>query len=728
MLSVVENFKTGTLELADLPAPICRPGTLLVANRASLVSAGTEKAVISLAKKSLAGKAVERPDLVRQVITKVRRDGLAATVAAVRSKLDSPLALGYSCAGVVLESASDVSDFAPGDRIACAGAGYATHSEIVSVPRNLCAAIPHGVCFEDAAYVTLGAIAMHGVRQAQLNLGETAAVTGCGLLGLLAVQILTAAGVKVLAVDISQERLELARAAGARAGARADATNLASLAEDLSGGLGLDAVLLCAATKSSEPLHMAARLVRDRGRIVCVGDVGMSIQRRPFYEKELTLVMSRSYGPGRYDPNYEERGVEYPAGYVRWGQRRNLQEFIDLVADGRVNVSMLTTHTFAIADALEAYDIVLGKKREPFLGLVLTYAHSGEPGRTVNLPRAAEPFEREKIGIGFVGAGAFAQSVLLPAVSRVKGFDLVTVCSAGGLSAGHAGRKFGFRRASTDFDSALSDQEVDAVVIATRHNLHAEQAAAALEAGKHVYVEKPLALTTGELERVNRAHAGAGRILMVGFNRRWSKHTAAVLQLFAGASRPLVINYRINVGEVPRDSWIQDARQGGGRILGEVCHFIDLAACIARARPLAVYARRTAGPHAGDADADNVVVTVELEGGSLASITYVAAGEPSFSKERIEIAGSGMTAIIEDFRRSELYSNGRRRVLRTRQDKGHSGQMRAFADAMKTGRAPVDFQTIAAVTRATIAVARSLSTGAVVSVNEIQGAGENDDT
>lgn len=727
MFSVVENFKTGKLELAELPAPICRPGTVLVANRASLISAGTEKAAIALARKTLAGKAAQRPDLVRQVISKLKRDGLAATVAAVRAKLDSPIALGYSCAGVVIESAPGVADFAPGDRVACAGAGWATHSEIVSVPKNLCARIPDGVTFEDASYITLGAIAMHGVRQANLSLGETAGVIGCGLLGLLSIQILSAAGVKVLAVDISPQRLELARKVGAAATATASSTDIATLSEAISGGIGLDAVLLTAATASNDPIRLAARLARDRGTIVCVGDVGMHIRRRSFYEKELTLVMSRSYGPGRYDPNYEEKGIEYPPGYVRWGQRRNLQEFLDLVAAGKVDSSALTTHTFGIADALEAYDLVMGKRREPYLGIVLAYGERPDRKRTVDLPRATESVEGDRIGVGFVGAGAFAQSVLLPSLKKVADFEPVVICSAGGLSAGHAGRKFGFRRASTDFQEVLEDGGVDAVVVATRHNLHAEQVAAALDAGKHVYVEKPLAITADGLERVRSAHAKAGRVLMVGFNRRWSPHTLRVKQFFAGATRPVVINYRVNAGVVARDSWIQDAAEGGGRILGEVCHFIDLAACLAGGNPLSVYARRTGGPRAAEADADNLVITVDLAGGSLACITYVAAGDAVFSKERVEVAGSEKTAVIEDFRRTRLYSGGRRRTFRSRQDKGHAGEMAAFARAVREGRAAEDFETIAAVTLATMAVELSLATGAPVSIEEVMQSGKAND-
>ncbi len=739
MISVVENFKTGRLELVDVPAPAARPGFVLVANRASLISAGTERAAISLAKKTLAGKALQRPDLVRQVIGKLRRDGLKATISAVRARLDAPLALGYSSAGVVVEVGEGVTEFAPGDEVACAGAAYATHSEVVCVPKNLCVRIPPGVPFEAASYVTLGAIAMHGVRQAGLSLGETAAVIGCGLLGLLTVQILSAAGVKVFAVDIDPKRVQMARTLGTgraipgigsdwktaadvpaagRAslvqGATLGDENLQPLARQFTGDLGFDSVLVTAASKSSDPLRLAALLSRDRGRVVVVGDVGMHIRRKPFYEKELTLIMSRSYGPGRYDPDYEERGIEYPLSYVRWGEKRNLEEFLALVAAGKVDVAALTTHTFGISDALSAYDIVLGKKAEPHIGIVLTYPPRESYRREVVLPKAPSAAHEGRIGIGFVGAGAFAQSVLLPAVAKIGNIEPVVICSAGGLSAEHQGKKFGFARATTDFESVIADSEVDAVIIATRHNLHASQAAKALLAGKHVFVEKPLALTREQLEEVQKAYEKAGRVLLVGFNRRFSPHAEAAGGLFSGLVRPRLINYRVNAGAVPQDSWIKDRAEGGGRVLGEVCHFIDLAAFLASSRPTRVYAVRSGGKEALDEDRDSVIVTLDFKDGSLAVITYAASGNASLSKERVEAACGGRTAVIEDFRRTSLYADGKRRKVKTAQDKGHAAEVRAFFGGISGGRSPIDFADMYAVTLATIAAEESLARGAPV--------------
>lgn len=714
MLSVVENFKTGKLELARLPAPGLTSGCVLVANRASLISAGTERAAIELAKKSLAGKALERPDLVRQVLGKLRRDGLAATIATVRAKLDSPIPLGYSSAGVVLEAAAG-SGFAVGERVACAGAKYATHSEVVSVPKNLCVPVPKGVSFEEASYVTMGAIAMHGVRQGEVSLGETVGVIGCGLLGLLAVQILAAGGARVFAIDLNAHRIDLARTLGAEAAGEAGSSELAAAVAAFSGGDGLDTIVITAATKSSDPIRLAARLARDRARVVVVGDVGMALRRRPFYEKELTLVMSRSYGPGRYDPNYEERGVEYPTGYVRWGERKNLAEFLRLVAEGKVKLDALTTHTFEISDALDAYDLVLGKRKEPFTGIVLTYPGVEKPVRKVTL-KEPRRVEGPAVGVGFVGAGAFAQSVLLPAFARVSKAEPVIIASAGGLSAGHAGGKFGFREAASDFGEVIAHEDVDAVVIATRHNLHAEQAAAALAAGKHVFVEKPLALSRDELDKVRAAHEAAGRVLMVGFNRRFSPHALAAKALFAGLKRPLSINYRVNAGVVPKESWIQDSAVGGGRVLGELCHFVDLAAFFAGSPPASVYAVRAGGPHALAEDADSVAVTLFFENGSLAVISYVSSGDASFSKERIEIHGAGKSAVIEDFRRTLLTENGRRKTLKTSQDKGHRREVAAFVDGVLEGKAPLEFDELVASTLATFAVAESLSRGRRVDV------------
>ncbi len=719
MLSVVENFKSGKLEVADLPAPLCRAGYLLVANRASLVSAGTERAAIELAQKSLAGKAVARPDLVRQVINKVKRDGLAATIQAVRSRLDTPIPLGYSSAGVVIEVGEGASEFTIGDRVACAGAKYATHSEVVCVPKNLCVKIPEGVAFEDACYVTLGSIAMHGVRQAQMSLGESAAVIGCGLLGLLTVQILSASGVKVFAIDIDEKKLSLAKSLGASGGYLSTSAELANRASDFTSGQGFDAVLITAATSSSEPIRLASAVSRDRGRIVVVGDVGMEIRRRQFYDKELTLTVSRSYGPGRYDPNYEERGVEYPIGYVRWHERKNFEEFLSLIASGKVNLKSITTHQIPIAEAATAYDMILGKAKEIFIGVVLSYSDAPAMSRRVSLREASVTGE-EKTGVGFIGAGAFASSVLLPALGKVKTAAPIAIASAGGLSARHAGKKFGFEYAASDYGEVLKDKNITAIVIATRHNLHARQAAMALSTGRHVFVEKPLALDMEGLEEVRKAYNAAHKVLMVGFNRRWSPHAAAARSLFAGTTRPLTINYRVNAGAIGQESWVQDATEGGGRVLGEVCHFIDFAAFMTGALPQTVFAMRTGGAGALAADADSVVVTIGFSDGSAASIVYVASGDTSFSKERIEISGGSATAVIEDFRKTLLYFDGTSKQTRTlSQDKGHEKELAAFFEGIKYGRQPVSFEEIYAVSAATFAVEESLALGRPVTVARI---------
>jgi len=718
MLSVVESFKTGKLELLELPLPVGRPGFVVVANRASLISAGTERAGLDLAQKTLAGKAIARPDLVRQVLSKLRRDGLSATIATVRSKLDAPLPLGYSSAGVVIEVGRGVDELRPGDRVACAGAKYATHSDVVSVPKNLCVRIPDSVAFEEAAYVTLGAIAMHGVRQANLALGETAAVVGCGLLGLITVQILSAAGVRVLATDLSEKRLLLAATLGAAATSLSGSSGdgVYGAAQEFTRGVGFDAVLVTAAAKSDAPMRLAEAISRDRGKVVVVGDVGMSLRRRPFYEKELTLIMSRSYGPGRYDPSYEERGVEYPIAYVRWGEKRNLQEFLSLIADRKVNVAALTTHTFPIHNALAAYDLVLGKTKEPFIGIILQYTGDAVSSQRVNLKPAFSAKPESHVGVALIGAGAFAQAVLLPAIAKAGGAEPVAIVSAGGLSAAYAGRKFNFRYAASSFEEVLADGAVNAVAIATRHNLHASQVAQALRAGKHVYVEKPLAVDSAGLEEVRQAYTTSGKVLMAGFNRRWSPHAAAAKALFSGTKRPISINYRVNAGVVPQSSWVQDGAEGGGRVLGEVCHFIDLAAFFAGSMPKTVYAIRAGGEGALAEDADTVVVSVAFANGSAASIVYVSAGEASFSKERIEIAGAGRTAVIEDFRRTTLYADGRSRSMKTAQNKGHATEMKTFIEAVKAGAEPVAFAELYAVTAATLAVEESLACGKPVAL------------
>jgi len=739
---VLQNLKTGTVELADVSIPLCQPGHLLIATRCSLISVGTERMVIEFARKNLLEKARARPDLVRQVLDKAQREGMLTTLESVRSRLDQPLALGYSSAGTVIAVGEGVTDIHVGDRVACAGGGYAVHAEVVSVPNNLVVKLPNSVDFESAAFTTLGAIALHGLRLAEPQLGETVAVIGLGLVGLLTVQLAKAAGCRVLGMDPNPDRCRLAEQLGCDATATSS-SQFASRVSQFTDGHGADKVIICAATPSNEPVELAGRIARDRATVVAVGAVGMEIPRKLYYEKELTFRVSRSYGPGRYDPEYEEKGHDYPIGYVRWTENRNMQAFLQLLAEGKVNVKPLIIHRFPIEEAPKAYDLITGKTGEPFLGVLITYPDQPDLSRKIVLnqhqvSRITHHASRsgiDRVTIGLLGAGNFAVTTLLPNMKKVPGIEFIGVCTATGLSARHAGDKFGFRYCTTDENQILNDPDINTVVIATRHHLHARQVIAALNAGKHVFCEKPLALNEDELRDIVKAYQQANRRisesanaqirnpkseirnLMVGFNRRFAPMARQLKAFLADVHEPLVMHYRVNAGYIPPDHWVQDPEQGGGRIIGEVCHFVDFLTFLADALPVRVHAR--ALPNDGRYRDDNVVITLEFADGSLGTITYVANGDKAFPKERVEVFGGGCVATLDDFRRLELVRGGRRKVVRSRlrRDKGHRGEWEAFVQALREGGpAPIPFEEIVATTLTTFAVVDSLRRGKLVAV------------
>jgi predicted dehydrogenase/threonine dehydrogenase-like Zn-dependent dehydrogenase len=711
MKQVLQHVRSRRLEVAEVPAPGCRPGGILVRNTASLLSAGTERMVTEFASKSMLGKARERPDLVKQVIDKVKRDGLVPTARAVVTRLDQPIALGYSCAGVVIEAGSEAAEFSVGDHVACAGMGYASHADVVFVPKNLAATIPAGVSDEDASYVTVGAIALQGLRVADVRIGDNVVVIGLGLLGQLTVQMLLANGCRVFGIDIDDDKIALVRAFGAdgmaRSGPVEDAVNT------FTRGHGADAVIISAATTSNDPIELAGRIARDRAAVTVVGAVQMDVPRKLFYEKELQLRLSRSYGPGRYDPAYEERGQDYPIGYVRWTEKRNMQEFLRLVGIGAVTPARLTTHRFAIADAEQAYALVKGETGEAFTGVVITYRNDVDATRrTVPLP-ARRP-AGDRVGIGFVGAGNFAQAILLPRFSARRDADLVSVATASGASAKATGAKFGFRECGTDSGALLANPRIQAVVVATRHGSHARLAAQALRAGKSVFVEKPLALNDAELQDVIAAVDESGGVLAVGFNRRFSS-LATELRGAVSGTGPIAINYRVNAGPVPAHSWLHDPAEGGGRIIGEACHFIDVMQFVTDELPVEAFAVKLGGP--SGATADTVSVTLRFSGGSVGSLSYVATGDKAYSKERIEAYGGGAVAVVDDWQSFETTRGGRRRKRRLLvQDKGYDGEVAAFLGAVRGSLPPISLASLVATSRATFAIVRSLEEGRPVAI------------
>ncbi len=726
MKQVLQSYRSGELWLAEVPAPAAQSGGVVVQTAASLVSAGTERMIIELGKKSLIGKAKARPDLVKQVIAKIKTEGLAQTMSKVFAKLDTPIALGYSCAGTASEVGAGVSGIQVGDRVACGGAGYATHAQYNFVPKNLCVKIPESVSFEDACFTTLGAIAMQGVRQADPRLGERVAVIGLGLLGLLTVQLLKAAGCVVIGSDLDPDKCALTKQLGAD---DAVSGGLPQAVGGLTDGYGVDAVIITAATASNGPIETAAEICRPKGRVVVVGVVGMDVPRDPFYKKELDLRLSMSYGPGRYDPSYEEGGHDYPFHYVRWTQQRNMASFLELIAAGRVTPSKLITHRYDIDQALGAYELLEGKGpsqgQEKYLGIVVGYpsqAREGPPVRKVTLQSVAAASSasgREGIGVGFVGAGNFAKAVLLPVLKRIDGTQLVGVCTATGNSASETGKKHGFAYATTDWKQLLHDDKINAIFIVTQHNTHAQYALDALAAGKHVFVEKPLCIKPEDLDRYRKVLQDAPQpppCLMVGFNRRFSSHAVAIKDAFASRSTPLVVSYRVNAGVVPRDVWLQDPEIGGGRILGEVCHFVDFPSFVSGSNVTGVFATCVSTDDSRLVSEDSVVITLNYADGSLATIQYLAHGSSQLPKERVEVCADGVTAVTDNFTKTVFYGT-RRPAVKGAQDKGFDAELNAFMRTVRNGGPwPISLESMLGTTGVTFAINESLRTGRPVSM------------
>ena len=690
MKQIEQNYRSGAMRVIDAPAPRSDDRTALVRTNVSLISAGTEKQIVDLARASLAGKALKRPDLVQQTLRKVRKEGVLPVARKVFAKLDTPIPLGYSLAGEVVEGGAGTG-FKVGDRVACAGAGIANHAEFNAVPRNLMVRIPDKVSDEDASFVTLGAIALQSVRIAQPLLGERFVVTGLGLIGLIAVQILKANGCRVLGFDPNPKRAELARELGADI---AVSDNLAKAVEGFTGGHGADAVIVAASAKSSDPLNQAAEISRLKGRVIVVGLVGMNIDREPFYKRELDLRLSMSNGPGRYDPSYEKDGVDYPLAYVRWTENRNMESFLELVEDGKVTPSRLITHRYAIDEAKAAYELM--DTGEPYMGILLGYPDAdAEPAAAVELPDRTAP---SGDGIAFIGLGNYAKSVLLPAIPEAERAALSTVVTATGINAHSAAEQSGFAKASTDPEAVFADDGVSTVFIATRHDSHAALTLGALRAGKHVFVEKPLALAHDDLDAIMDVAREGSAILTVGFNRRFAPFTLAARDLFASRTAPLIMTYRVNAGHIPADSWVH-GKEGGGRIAGEACHFIDTLAAIAGSAPTGVDAIAPNGI------GDSAIIVLQFADGSVGTVVYSSQGDAALSKERIEIHGSGTVVEIDDFQTMDTTRGGKTVRKKARQDKGQANLVKAFLDARASGQPPIALDDLEAVSRATLLAA-----------------------
>ncbi len=707
----------------DVPAPPCEPGDVLVRNGFSVISSGTERTRVTLSQKSLIGKARERPDLVRQVIGRARRDGLAKTAGLVRRKLGEETPVGYSTAGTVLEVGEHVRGFSPGDRVACAGGGHANHAEIVAIPANLCVKVPDGVELSSAAFATIGAIAMHGIRLADVRLGERVGVIGCGLVGQLALRLLESAGATTVAVEPDPVNAERALTSGA---ARAVTPAQARYAVDeLTGGVGLDSVIVTAASGDSSPLHLATELARDRGTVVLVGAVPIEFPRALLYEKELNFRVSRSYGPGRYDLEYEERGLDYPIGYVRWTEQRNLEAFIAGLAAQRLRVDDLIERVFTVDEAPAAYArLVDASDERPRGALLLAYSGpNGTPATRAPIRTATTSASSSKkvaigsskpVRVGLIGAGNFANSTIIPAL-QAAGASLHGVGGGAGPSSGAAQRAHGFTTIFEDPQQLIEAPTIDAVVICTRHGSHADLAARALRAGKHVFCEKPLALTSEELDAVLEAAGASDGILAVGFNRRFSPMLTTARRQVVIGGLPAMISYRVAAGQLPLEHWSHDLSQGGGRALGEGCHFVDSIAYLAGSQIASVSAVGYGEPGTPLQARDNLCVTLVMENGSVGSLVYSADGSSRLPKERIELFSGDQTAVIDDYLRLDIYGPGGVTSDKASvQDKGHRDEFRAFVEGIRTGMPPTPLEEIANVSLATLAIVEALRTGQTI--------------
>ncbi len=718
MKQLLQSMKTGKTVIQDVPIPFIKPGFALVQNATSLVSAGTERMLVEFGEKNLLQKVRSRPDLARQVIDKARREGIFSALDAAFNRLDQPMTLGYSCAGTIVEVSEGIKGFKPGDRVACAGGGFAVHAEYALVPQNLMAHVPDNVDFDSAAFSTLGAIAMHGFRLAQPQVGERVAVIGLGVLGLLASGIARAAGCVVSGVDLDPERVKLAESLGYPSVQRSDAE---SFFTEKSAGAGWDIVLICADTPSSDPVELAGKIARDRGRVIAIGAFGLNMPRKPYYDKELTFKVSRSYGPGRYDPSYEEQGHDYPAGYVRWTEGRNLQAILDLQGSGLLDVHPLITHRISIEDAGRAYDLITGKLSEPFLGVLLTYPQTQQEialHRTVSITNQSIKGDNQLPGLGILGAGLYANSTFLPSVSAVGGVNRVGIASGTGLNARYAGGKFGFQYSTSEEDKIFQDENVNLVAILTRHNQHSRQVIRALQLKKHVFCEKPLAIDIAGVEAVfEQLHQPDQPVMMVGFNRRFAPLAVEMKRFLDKSDQPRMMHYTVNAGILPLNHWLHDPKVGGGRIIGEGCHFIDFMTWLANSLPVSV--STISLPDGQLYREDNVNITIKFANGSIGVLSYLANGDKSHPKERCEVFCGGRVAVLDDFRKVDMAFNGRKTSQRSsfRQDKGHQAAWKAFLDGVKTGVPPIPYEQIQAVSLTAIAAVESLHTGKEIKIS-----------
>ncbi|TDI93007.1 MAG: oxidoreductase [Caldithrix sp.] len=719
MKQILQNYKSGELILEDVACPVCKPGGVLVQTAFSFVSSGTERMKVEQAKMSLIGKARARPDQVQKFLQSAKQEGFVKTYKKAMDRLDTPTPLGYSCSGRVVEVGRNIDEFHVGDLVACAGAGFANHAEVNFVPANLCSKIPEGVDLRDAVLTTVGSIALQGVRQGQVSLGENVAVIGLGLVGQIVAQIIKAMSCKVIGIDLDDSKLKLASDLGSDFVFNGKEELLLEKINNATLGGGIDTVIITAATSSNETILLAGNVLRDRGTIVIIGNVKMDLPWKLYYEKELNVVFSRSYGPGRYDKNYEEKGIDYPIGYVRWTEKRNMQTILELIRDGKIYTQKLISKSLPFAQAVEGYEMLEGDRS--IMSILFEYSGQDLNGRhaaKVAFQNRPAGSQEDKLGVSFLGAGKFAETMLLPHLKANPEVQLKGVVSGTGVTAGKAAKKFGFEGVVADAEEIFKNQNTNAIFIVTRHDLHAPNVVRGLESGKNVFVEKPLALTYDELAQIVKIFDAAEGGLMVGYNRRFSPHALHAKESIKKVNGPIEILYRINAGNFPADHWYQDMEEGGGRIIGEVCHFVDFVQFLSDAKPVRVYAETISGNKSA-LNNDNVSILIRLSDGSTATITYIANGDPSFEKERVEIFGNKIVAVIENFGQTVVAASGKTKSFKTRGiQKGHHEELTAFVNAIRSDKPlPISFESLVLTTLTTFKIVDSIRTGAPVEID-----------
>lgn len=709
MKQITQELKSGKMEIEEVPFPVMTKGQILVRNYFSVISAGTEGKTVSDARKGYIAKAKSRQKEVKMVINSIKTEGLKKTYGVVMNKLEALSPLGYSCAGEVIAVAEDVNDIKIGDFVACGGSG-AYHADVVAVFRNLCVKIPKNVDLSHAAFTTIASIAIQGIRQADLRFGENCTVIGLGLIGLLTVQILKAAGIKAIGVDIDPKQVEIAKKIGADLSLNRNQEGISQIVKDFTNGNGTDAIIIAAGTSSNDPVEFAGEIARKKGKVVIVGAVPTGFSRPNYYRKELDLRMSSSYGPGRYDSDYEEKGKDYPIGYVRFTENRNMQSFIDLLSDRKLDIESLITHKFELANSPKAYDLILEKK-EQVIGVLLKYDTEIDLKKDCVLSTNKNTIENS-LNVSFIGAGNFAQNAILPRIKKDCLFK--GILTQEGNASKYVAKKYGFEYCASSTDKILNDNSTGTVFVVTRHDTHAEFCKAALEKGKNVYVEKPLALNLSDLKDIREAYKKSGKGLMLGFNRRFSPLMEKIMKQIDGKSKK-AINIRVNAGVVPSDHWVHDVEVGGGRILGEVCHFIDLAYYIAGAKISSVNATvLNTNPQLND----TVSVNLTFTNGSIANISYFSNGNKNVPKERIEIFSNGTVFLIDDFKSLEIHKEESSKKIKLKsQDKGHSKQFELVLDSLKKGKEfPISFNEIYHSSFVTLETIRSIKEKRIIKI------------